>query len=80
MSRPTSSSLVASAMAPGTEAGPVASSALLRSGHLEESIVDPAKTLIEMISAARSYELNASMISIQDQTLGRLVNDLPKMT
>jgi len=61
-------------------AGPVASSALLRSGHLEKSIVDPATMLIEMIAAARSYEMNANMIRMQDQTLGRLISEMPRMT
>jgi len=47
-------------------------------GALERSAADPVRELIGMIEAQRAYEANARMISLQDQTLGRVVNDLAR--
>ena len=43
------------------------------SGYTESSGVKPVSELVSMIDASRAYQLNAQMISVQDQTLGRLV-------
>lgn len=48
-------------------------------GSLESSGVNPANELVEMIKAARQFQMNAEMISMQDQSLARLVNELPKL-
>lgn len=45
----------------------------------EASGVDPVETLVEMIAAARAYEANARMLTLQDETLSRAVNDLGKI-
>ena len=50
----------------------------LKPGSVERSTVDPTTELVAMIQAQRAYEANASMIRIQDQTLGRVVNDLTR--
>lgn len=50
----------------------------LISGALERSTVDPMKELVSMIEAQRAYEANAQLIRIQDRTLGKVINDLPK--
>ena len=50
----------------------------LVSGAVERSTVDPVKELTGMIEAQRAYEANAMMIRLQDQTLGRVINDLPR--
>jgi flagellar basal body rod protein FlgG len=34
---------------------------------------------VAMIQTARQFELNARMISMQDESLGRLVNELPRL-
>jgi flagellar basal body rod protein FlgG len=43
-------------------------------GHVESSGVEPIKELVTMIEASRAYQLNAQMLSLQDQTAGRLIN------
>ena len=48
-------------------------------GALEQSVVNPSQELVAMISTSRSYQINTQMISIQDQCLSRLVNELPKL-
>lgn len=49
-------------------------------GYLEQSTVDPVATLAQMIEAQRAYQMNATMISLQDGMLSRAVNDLGKVT
>jgi flagellar basal-body rod protein FlgF len=44
------------------------------SGFVESSGVEPVKELVTMIEAARAYQLNAQMVTLQDQTAGRLIN------
>ena len=53
--------------------------ATLQSGSIEGSAVDPVKTLVEMIAASRAYELNANLITMQDQSLGRVINDVGRV-
>ncbi|QDV89042.1 Flagellar basal-body rod protein FlgG [Phycisphaerae bacterium RAS2] len=45
----------------------------------EASSVQPTAALVEMIAASRAYQMNATMISMQDQSLGRVVNDLGRI-
>ncbi len=52
----------------------------VRNEFLERSNVDPATELTQLMDAQRQLEANANMIRYQDQTLGRLVNDVGKMT
>ncbi len=44
------------------------------SGVTESSGVEPIKELVTMIEASRAYQLNAQMLSLQDQSVGRLIN------
>ncbi|HWL94549.1 MAG TPA: flagellar hook-basal body protein [Phycisphaerae bacterium] len=60
-------------------ARPTAGAASVKQGFVESSGVDPSTTLVEMIAASRAYEMGASMISLQDQTLGRVVNDVGRI-
>lgn len=65
----------ASRFDPGTQrAEPVGS--LVRSGALESSGVEPVRELVSMIEAARAYQMNAQMISLQDQSIGRLLSQV----
>lgn len=59
--------------------GVSAASTTVVSEALERSGVNPARELVEMIKAARSFQLNAEMISLQDQSLGRLVNEVTRL-
>jgi flagellar basal-body rod protein FlgF len=44
------------------------------SGVTESSGVEPIQELVTMIEASRAYQLNAQMLSLQDQSAGRLIN------
>ena len=46
---------------------------------IELSGVNPSNELVQMIKTSRNFEINGKMISIQDQTLSRLLSDLPKL-
>ncbi|MBN2582725.1 MAG: flagellar hook-basal body protein [Planctomycetes bacterium] len=50
----------------------------LVSGALERSCSDPVRELVSMIEAQRAYEANARMVTVQNDTLGRVVNDLAR--
>ena len=47
--------------------------------HVEQSGVEPVAALTDMISASRAYQLNATMISLQDESMGRVVNELGRI-
>jgi flagellar basal body rod protein FlgG len=51
----------------------------LRSEFVERANVDPALELAELMNTQRQLEANANMIRYQDQTLGRLVNEVGKI-
>ena len=51
----------------------------IKQGAYEASGVEPATALVDMISAARAYEMNVSLISMQDETLGRAVNEVGRI-
>lgn len=51
----------------------------VRQGMLEASGVDPTLALTDMIAATRAYELGASMIRMQDESLARVVNDVGRI-
>ena len=55
------------------------SAAETRSGYVERANVDPATELSTLMDAQRQLEANANMIRYQDQTLGRLVNEVGKI-
>jgi flagellar basal-body rod protein FlgF len=48
-------------------------------GALERTNVEPSSELAALMDTQRQLEANANMIRIQDQTLGRLVNDVGKI-
>lgn len=57
-----------------------ASASALRSGFTERSNVDPTTELAALMDAQRQLEANANMIRYQDATLGKLVNEVGKIT
>lgn len=61
------------------EDGRVPAEALVQSGYYEASGVAPVATLVQMIEASRAYQINAQMISLQDQTAGRLINEVSRV-
>ena len=50
----------------------------LIAGAIEKSTVDPVRELTGMIEAQRAYEANATLIRLQDRTLGQVINNLPR--
>lgn len=48
--------------------------AFVRGGYLEQPDVEPVIELTRMMETTRAYQLNAQMLTLQDQTLGRLIN------
>ncbi len=55
-----------------------ASSVVVRQGFLEKSNVDVLKEMVEMIESYRMFETGQRMIQIQDESLGKAVNELPR--
>lgn len=60
-------------------ANPKNAAATVEGRSVEASSVDPATTMVSMIEASRAYQLNATMIQMQDSLLGRAVNDIARL-
>lgn len=54
----------------------IASSARVFQRHVESSGVEPVREMVSMLEAARAYQLNAQMVTLQDQTVARLINSV----
>jgi flagellar basal-body rod protein FlgG len=61
------------------EQRPIAARAQVRSEALEGATVDPVQALASMIEVARAYQLNANMITMQDQINGRAASDIGRI-
>jgi flagellar basal body rod protein FlgG len=65
---------------PGNMNGlPPARDAIVQNKVIEGSNVDPMSELTQLINAQRQLEANANMIRYQDQSLGKLVNEVGKI-
>ena len=53
---------------------------LLRQGFQEGSTVEPTREITELIEAQRVYDLNLKALRMQDEILGRAVNDVGRPT
>jgi flagellar basal-body rod protein FlgG len=58
----------------GPDQGAVAAPALVHAGFVESSGAQPLSEMVDMIEASRAYQINAQMVSLQDQSLGRLIS------
>jgi len=58
---------------------PVEARPAVKQNAYEASGVEPITALVEMIAAGRAYESNARMISLQDESLGRMVSELGRI-
>jgi len=63
----------------GRYAEPVAAKGTVRQGFVEGSGVEPTTELVRMIEAARAYQLNASLISLQDGMVAKAVNEVGRV-
>ncbi len=52
---------------------------IVHQGMLEQSTTDPVREMVKMIQTFRAYETNQRMIALQDQSLGRAVNDVGRL-
>ena len=68
---------------PTGQAQPVAQGAAglstVHQGFLENSNVDPARAMADMMVAQRSYEASAQMLKLQDDLTARAVSDLGRL-
>jgi flagellar basal-body rod protein FlgG len=61
-------------------AAPVpATAAAVNQGFLERSNVDVTRAVTDMMSAARAYEANQRLVQIQDELLGKAVNEVGRV-
>lgn len=51
---------------------------LVRQGFLEGSNVQAVREMVELISLSRAYEANSRILQMQDETLGRAVNEIAR--
>jgi flagellar basal-body rod protein FlgG len=49
---------------------------LFQQGYLEDSNVEPVRTMVDMIETLRTFEMGQKSIQIQDQSLQRVVTEL----
>jgi flagellar basal-body rod protein FlgG len=61
-------------MVSGTPAG--AATGTVRSGALESSGADPARSMVDMIASMRAFEAGQKVIQTIDETLGKAVNQV----
>jgi flagellar basal body rod protein FlgG len=52
----------------------VASPALVQHRYLETSGAEALPELVSMMEASRAYQINAQMVTLQDQSIGRLIS------
>jgi len=67
------------AKAPTTTPASPLDSPIVRQGYLETSNVDAVSEMVEMIATARNYEINAKMLTTQDDTLRHTVNEIGRV-
>ncbi len=56
------------------DAKPTRAPAKVMAGFVENSGVEPVRELVNMIEASRAFQFNAQMVTLQDQSAGRLIN------
>ena len=61
------------------EGTPEPATAPVRQGFLEMSTVSPVLEMVNLIHTFRAYEANQRMITLQDQIMGRTVNDVGRV-
>ncbi len=58
---------------------PIESPARVVQGYTESSGVEAVQELVSMIEVSRAYQMNAALLALQDQTVGRLISSLAGM-
>ncbi len=65
-------------VATGNAVPQAASASKIVPGALEGSTVDPVNGLLDLIEASRAFQMNAKLLSLQDATIGRAVNEIAR--
>ncbi|MFH1747511.1 MAG: flagellar hook basal-body protein [Planctomycetota bacterium] len=60
------------------EAETISSPARVRPGYVENSGVAPIKELVSMMETSRAYQINAQMLTLQDQSIGQLIRTIAR--
>lgn len=60
-------------------AEPTDATGVVRNHMVEGSTVNPVNSITSMIEATRAYQMNASLVQLQNETLGRAVNDVGRI-
>jgi flagellar basal-body rod protein FlgG len=60
-------------------AKPTVATGQIRQHAYEASGIQPVESLVQMIDATRAYEMNARLITMQDDSLGQTVNELGRI-
>ncbi len=55
-----------------------ATEAELRQGMLEEADVQPVNEMLDMIQTSRGFEMNMNLVRLQDETLSKLLQSIPR--
>jgi flagellar basal body rod protein FlgG len=58
----------------GPDSGGHPAPVLVQSGYVEGSGVQPLTELVDMMEAARAYQVNSRMVALQDESIGRLIS------
>jgi len=51
----------------------------IRQGYVERSNVDPAQSMVDLMSAMRAYEANQKMVQYYDRSLDKAVNEIGRV-
>jgi flagellar basal body rod protein FlgG len=57
---------------------PASPNTQIKQGHLEASGTQPTAEMLDLIQSARALEANANMIKYQDESIGKLLDSLPR--
>lgn len=57
----------------------IAAGTTIRQGYLEQSNVDPARAMTDLMVAQRQFEASARMVQLQDEMTQRAANDLGRI-
>lgn len=69
----------ATRFAPRAGAEPAAAAAAVNQGFLEAANVDFTRAMADMMAASRSYEASQRMVQMQDELLGKAVNEVGRV-
>lgn len=67
------------APSPGSGEPQLATDSRLRPEHVEEANVNVVREMVDLINIQRAYEANQRVLRGHDETLGQLINEVPRL-